>query len=240
MRPRYNLFMERKIEFSEGEYYHAYNRGTDKRKIFLDFFDKDRFTRLLYLCNNTKPLVMKLIDPADAYSIERGEQLVDIGAWCTMWNHFHLLLRERVHGGISKFMLKLATAYSMYFNEKHKRTGTLFEGKFKAKHLDTDEYLKYVVSYIHLNPIEHIEPDWKETGLENINKAWQYLRNYNHSSALEYLGVKRDENKILNLPAFPKYFEQKNDFETFLNDWLTYSSDFHSKGGPWSADANKK
>ena len=218
--------MARKIEFSEGEFYHIYNRGTDKRKIFLDYFNKNRFTRLLYLCNNTKPLVMKLVDPAGAYKIERGEQLVDIGAWCEMWNHFHLLIKERVRGGISKFMLKLSTAYSMYFNEKHKRTGTLFEGKFKAKHLDTDEYLRCIFSYIHINPVEHIEPEWKELGLKDLGRAWQYLRNYKHSSLPEFIGDIREEGKILNLPAFPEYFEKKGDFEELLNDWLTYKNEF--------------
>ena len=83
--------------------------------------------------------------------IDRGETLVDIGIYCLVPNHFHLLIKEKTENGISEFVKKVATGYSMYFNKKYERTGSLFEGPFKAKRIDTDEYLKYIFSYIHLN-----------------------------------------------------------------------------------------
>lgn len=110
--------MNRKITFSVDEHYHIYNRGTDKRQIFLDHDDYDRFVKLLYLCNGTESIVFRDIPIGETYGFDRGETLVDIGAYCLMPNHFHLLLREKNEGGISLFMKKLSTGYSMYFNLK--------------------------------------------------------------------------------------------------------------------------
>src|SRR5674476_643636 len=153
--------MRRKFQFSIGEYYHIYNRGTDKRSIFLESNDYNRFVLILHLCNNKNPvdisnLIREGLSFTELMNIEVEERLVDIGTYCLMPNHFHLLLREQQENGISLFMKKLLTAYSMYFNKKHNRTGGLFEGPFLARHADTDEYLKYLFSYIHLNPIKII------------------------------------------------------------------------------------
>ena len=137
-----------------------------------------------------------------------------------MPNHFHLLLREKKEGGISMFMEKFLTAYSMYFNKKNGRTGKLFEGVFKAIHVDNDEYLKYLFSYIHLNPVKIIDPLWKESGISDKEKAKQYLGNYPYSSYFDYLGRARGENLILNKEAFPEYFENSKEFEQFIDDWL--------------------
>ncbi len=78
-------------------------------------------------------------------SLPRGNQLVSIGAYCLMSNHLHLLLREEEESGISLFMQKVSTAYTMYFNRKYKRTGSLFAGRFKAQHAGNDNYLKYLL-----------------------------------------------------------------------------------------------
>ena len=163
----YNLFMaQRKVAFVVDEYFHIYSRGVDKRKIFLDDRDRRRFVRLLYLCNNDKPIVYKLVKDKPLREIHIGERLVAIGAYCLMPNHFHLLIREVNDGGIVKFMRKLLTAYSSYFNKKYSRTGALFSSEFKAQHLNTDEYLKYVFSYIHLNCLKLSDPDWKNQKLD--------------------------------------------------------------------------
>ena len=90
--------------------------------------------------------------------LPRKETLVDIGAYCLMPNHFHLLIRETAEGNISRFMLKLQTGYPMYFNKKYQRTGALFEGKFKAKHITNDNHLKYLFAYLHLNPVKITDP----------------------------------------------------------------------------------
>lgn len=217
------VIMERKIKFSVDEYYHIYNRGTDKRVIFMDEEDHQRFTSLMFICNSERNVVFRDTPIGRPYVYERGDTLVDIGAYCLMPNHFHFLIREKIDGGVTKYMSKLLTAYVMYFNKKYKRTGSLFESKFKAKHADTDEYLKYLFAYIHLNPVKIIDPKWKEFGIQNRSEAKKYLVKYKYSSYLEYLGDLRMEGKILNRVAFPEYFADVQNFEGFIKDWMVFS-----------------
>ena len=218
--------MQRMIEFSLGEYYHVYNRGVDKRTIFLDSLDKDRFQKLLFLCNASKPVNFRDVQGIPYPLVDRGVQVVAVGAYCLMDNHFHILLKEIEEGGISKFMSKLSTAYSMYFNKKHGRTGALFENNFKAKHLNTDEYLKYILSYVHLNPVKLIIPDWREEGVKDVEKTKKFLLAYRYSSYLDYIGQNReDEKRLLNLKEFPGYFDENYTFEYFLDSWLNYKDE---------------
>lgn len=216
--------MQRKFLFSVEEFYHIYNRGTDKRLIFLNQKDRERFVSLLYLCNSEKPINFRNIPKGRSFVCERGNTLVDIGAYCLMPNHFHLLIREKKNGGITKFMGKISTAYSMYFNKKNERTGALFEGRFKAKHINSDEYLKYLFAYIHLNPVKIIDPKWKENQIIDRDNAKQYLTEYRYSSYLDYLGYVREEGKILERTAFPEYFLEIKDFDIFIAEWLILKS----------------
>jgi putative transposase len=212
--------MQRKIEFSDGEYYHVYNRGVEKRETFIDQRDYERFLRLLFLSNGTKSYVYRSVQGVPLNEIDRGEQLTAIGAYVLMPNHFHLLLKETSGGGISKFMEKLTTGYSMYFNKKNKRVGPLFQGPFKAQHVDRDEYLKYLLAYIHLNPVKLIDSGWKENGIKDRSAAKKYLAGYRYSSYPDYLGEKREEVAILARKEFPEYFTNERGFEDFIDDWL--------------------
>lgn len=218
--------MRRNFAFSVDEFYHIYNRGTDKRVIFTDINDYNRFVLLLRLCNSATQVDIsnKLREGlTELMSIDVSDRLVDIGAYCLMPNHFHLIVRENQEGGISRFMKKLLTAYSMYFNKKHKRTGGLFEGPFKARHADSDEYLKYLFAYIHLNPVKIIDPEWKENGITDRGKVKEHLTEYRFSSYLDYMSdQKREEELILNKPAFPEYFSNFKEFDEFINEWLNY------------------
>lgn len=216
------MCMSRNFSLSIGEFYHLYNRGTDKRIVFLDEDDRTRFVKLLYLCNSNKNIVFRDFPIGSTYEYEREDTLVDIGAYCLMPNHFHLLVHEKVDSGISIFMQKLSTAYSMYFNKKYKRTGSLFEGRFKARHANSDEYLKYLFAYIHLNPVKIVDPLWKENGIKDRIVAQDHLDDYQHSSYPDYQGIDRPEAKILNYGAFPGYFTTTNDFSSFVNEWLSF------------------
>jgi putative transposase len=215
----------RKIKFGIDEYYHIYNRGVDKRIIFLDERDYERFLCLLYLSNSTKNFEISK-DPNSDWSfkklldIDRGEQLISIGAWCLMPNHFHILIKEKMEGGISKFMLKLSVGYSNYFNKKYFRRGSLFEGTFKARHADSDRYLKYLYSYIHLNPIGIMDKGWKKKQIGNTSEAKKFVREFNYSSYKDYLEEDRLENKIINKEVFPKYFENIKKFEQMMDFWM--------------------
>lgn len=225
--------MFRKASLILGNYYHIYNRGTDKREIFLNGTDYLRFTTLLYISNNIEPV--KLYDAMRLPKTKREkslleiletkieETIVDIGAYCLMPNHFHLLIREKIENGISIFMKKLCTAYVMYFNKNNERTGTLFQGRFKAELADKDSYLEYLLAYIHLNPIKLIEPDWKEKGIKNLRHANEFLDNYKWSSYPFYTGKKQND-PILNIKEFPDYFGNFQEFKTFINEWLDYQN----------------
>ncbi|TSC68738.1 MAG: hypothetical protein G01um101456_520 [Parcubacteria group bacterium Gr01-1014_56] len=154
--------------------------------------------------------------------IDRGGLLIDIGAYCLMPNHFHLLISEKEKGGISKFMQKLTTGYTMYFNTRYERTGALFQGKFKATHANDDRYLNYLISYIHLNPIKLTEPHWKESGIQNKKKAEKFLETYDYSSFLDYTGKTRLENKLINTEILPKHFDSPKDFKSSITEWLNF------------------
>ena len=221
----------RKVPLVEGEYYHIYNRGNNKQLIFLDDEDRDRFIKLLYLCNSDKGINFKediIQTKISAWDYKTVNQLVAIGAWVLMPNHFHLYLIALPKQGFSKieknnisdFMVKLCTAYAKYFNKKYNRTGSLFEGKFKSVNVNNEVQAKYLFSYIHLNPIKLIQPDWKEVGIKNKIEAINFLNNYKWSSFQDYLLLGRKEEIILNREKFPNYFEDSNIFKKEIFEWL--------------------
>ncbi len=145
-----------------------------------------------------------------------------------MPNHFHLLVHEKIDNGTSIFMKKLCTAYSMYFNLKNERKGKLFEGVFLSRHADSDEYLKYLFAYIHLNPVKLIEPQWKEIGITKNMKTEvkEFLNKYEFSSYRDYLGDGREEEAILSRGSFPNYFYSKEKFVEDISDWLAFGEKF--------------
>ncbi|MCK6462473.1 MAG: transposase [Candidatus Pacebacteria bacterium] len=221
--------MQRRSAFSVGEYYHIYNRGTDKREIFLDKPDYLRFIVLLYISNNVDAVHVSNLKYQGRtlmgiLNIDKKDSLVDIGAYCLMPNHFHILIKEKIDNGISQFIRKLSTGYSMYFNKRYERTGNLFQGKFKSMHVDNDQYLKYLFAYIHLNPIKIIEPGWKELGIREKDKAESFLKDYEFSSYMDYdgNGTERVEAKIVKKESFPEYFLTAKDFNDMIKDWLYY------------------
>jgi len=224
----YNISMQRTIKFSVLEYYHIYNRGTDKRKIFLDDKDYKRFILLLLISNSDKKFQVRDYwnrPWQDIFEINFGSRLVDIGAYCLMPNHFHLLIREKTEGGISKFLKKILTGYSMYFNLKYKRTGSLFEGVFKAEHIGDDRYLKYLFAYIHLNPIGIVESGWKKKEIGDVVSTKQFLNGYTFSSLLEYQEKIRPESVIINKKVFPEYFKKVADFDSMLNEFISWAEE---------------
>ncbi len=224
----------RKISIVSGEYYHVFNRGNNKSEIFFDNEDRDRFLKLLYLCNSTKAVNFRdcIVErKIDTWEFDRGKRIVSIGAWVLMPNHFHIYLIENPKGnllgrkgkwtGISTFMSKLCTAYAKYINTKYYRTGTIFEGTFKAEHVINNDHAKYLFSYIHLNPIKLIESKWKEEGIKDIDAAKKFLNGYWWSSYFDYLKPLRKERQIINPLDFPRYFKDSKVFEGEIFEWLT-------------------
>ncbi len=227
----------RKVPLVDGEYYHLYNRGNSKQKIFLDKSDYEYFIKCLYCCNTYKNFTFRediIKQGIEAYDFDRQETIVSIGAWVLMPNHFHIyittshksdLWQDKDKSRISEFMRKLSTAYAKYFNAKYKRTGGLFEGKFKSVHIKKDNQAKYLFSYIHLNPIKLIDSTWKEKGIKNIKEAVEFLRKYEWGSYKDYIDNNRNEIKILDVLVFPKYFSNIEDFNKEILTWLKYKDE---------------
>jgi hypothetical protein len=223
----------RRTYLAGGEFFHLYNRGNSKQKIFLDEEDYSRFVKLLYLSNSEynvnfrNDIVYKHIN---AFDFKRGKNLIYIGSWVLMPNHFHIYIfnpNTPKHclgveiNNITKFMLKLCTSYSKYFNKKYSRTGKLFEDKFKSVHVNKENQAKYLFSYIHLNPIKLIQNDWKEKGIKNRNECIKFLDKYNWSSYKDFTGITRNENRIIDLKNFPlNYFPNSKSFKKEIIEWL--------------------
>ncbi len=199
----------RKIQFTKDNYYHVFNRGVDKRNIFESkedlYYFFNRLTDLNFDSQN-KDLNIKRYRSSDKKVVEiKGSALVSIIAYCLLPNHFHLVLRQESEDGISKFMQKLGTSYTMYFNQKYKRSGSLFQGKFKANIIGGDFGLPVLSVYVNLNYIHHkIDPK------ENLVK----------SSIFEYLDKDLD-NSICNkdeIDPIIKEIGTINDYEIFAKN----------------------
>ena len=158
---------------------------------------------------------------AAIYATDRGNPLVDLGAYCLMPNHFHLLLAEHAEGGISRFMQKVTTAYTMYFNKRHKHSGVLLQGVFKSSHAHEDRYLKYLVSYMHLNPMKLIDSHWKENGIRDRKAADDFLSGYRYSSYTDYLGKQRIESALLNKKTLLDLYDIPADINASIAEWLS-------------------
>ena len=221
----------RRVPFESGEVYHIYNRGAHKSDIFRNAGDYERFQVLLLLCNQSSPvhlenLLTKYKGPSFIKMFlnevpVQSEKLVEILAYSLMPNHFHLILKERMDGGITRFMRKMCTAYSMAHNAKHGHSGTLFQGRFKSNHVDSDRYFNWLVQYVHLNAVDLVEKKWKEVGISNKTQVTNFLKEYKWSSFFDYANEHRPEKNIL---SFSKEIQKINTLEThsFLREYENY------------------
>lgn len=216
--------------FEIDEWYHCYNRGVDKRDIFMSEADYERFLALLYVANDRSPIHLRTVSrgstSAEIFGSERGERLVNVGVFTLIPNHFHLLLREITEGGIALFMQKLGTAYTMYFNTLYERTGSLFGGRFKSKHIADDRYLKRVVNYIHGNVAELIEPGWEEGIVRDRKSLRSFMNEYRYSSFRDYGGGQpRPESEILSPQILLDHYDDETAiaFNSIVNDARTFA-----------------
>ena len=131
---------------SIGEYFHCYNRGTEKRDIFLESADYSYFLRSLKAYNSVHSTGKLRLSETN-----QDDPLVAIVAYCLLPNHYHIVMRNEVEGGISKYLQKVSTGYTMYFNQKNNRSGSLFQGKYKSKPIDADQDLQQVTAYVYKN-----------------------------------------------------------------------------------------
>ena len=171
------------------EFWHLIGRGVDKRDVVLDDQDRVRFLHDLYVFNDLNPTPNFILNERHEEDRKR-ECLVDIHAFCLMRNHYHLLVSERIEGGISFFMRKMNMGYTKYFNEKYERSGALWQGKYRKILIKRDAHFLYIPFYIHLNPLDYTYPAWRQGNVSSSGKAISELSNYRWSSYLDYIGVR--------------------------------------------------
>jgi len=161
-------------EFGPEQYYHVYNRGVEKRLIFLDDQDYTVFIGLIkkFLAGesngNNRHTYMLLNDD------------VQLLSYCLMPNHFHLLLYQNTNDGITKFLRRLSIGYVMYFNNRYARVGGLFQGRYKASCIERDDYLHHISRYIHLNPGKYKQ--WPYSSYQYYSQQKKYTDMVEHQT----------------------------------------------------------
>ncbi len=217
-----------------GEIYHVYNRGVDKRTIFTNDNEYSYFIHLLYSLNDigkTNKHLNRYFE-SHSHTLSNGEgstftirkkrdRLVDVLAFVLMPNHYHLLLKQRVDDGIPKFMQKIGTGYTMLFNEKNKRSGALFQGRYKSVHISSNRQLLYIPHYIHLNPLSTLK-----NKSNNTKQAIDKLTSYKWSSLPDYCGNKNFPSVIQQkfiISLFGDTTKYMKDIQQFINNKKTFS-----------------
>ena len=194
-----------------GEIYHIFNRGVEKRSVFLDEIDYRRFYKTLVYYRRANVPTRFSFRSRKLLNVESKDdkQLIELLCFTLMPSHFHLLLRQLSDGGIANYVGRLTNSYTRYFNTKHKRVGHLFQGPYKAVIVETDEQLLHLSRYIHLNPL--------------VGGVVSSLKSYRRSSYPEYLGCSKENvcrrEEILNMFSEPR--EKK--YEKFVLDQVDYA-----------------
>lgn len=196
--------------FVNQNYYHLYNRGVAKQKIFSSDGDYEHFLKTFgfYLEKSPKTKLSHADEKEiKILNITRPKKpLVMVLGYCLMPNHFHLLVKQLSDNGISIFMRRSLDSYTRYFNTRYERIGPLYQGRFKAICVENDEQLLHLSRYIHLNPF--------------LGHLTQKPNDYPWSSYHFYLN-----NQTLRL-CNPKFIldvaGSKKEYEEFVNDYASY------------------
>lgn len=214
----------RKTPFVNGEFYHIYNRGTDKRNIFSNQKDIDRFFQSMDEFNTIEPIGsiyensfhFEQLGSSTSKLFKLKKKLVNFVCYCLNQNHYHFLLEQVTENGIEKFLHRLGTGYTRYFNIKNERSGSLFQGRFKSVHINSNEYLLHLSAYVNLNnkvhgiqtPLKSSLEEYKEGNfnifckkdiiLDQFKNKKEYL-DFMEDSLLFTLENRKEDKDIKNL-----------------------------------------
>ena len=175
----------RKVQFAPGQFYHIYNRGVARQPIFRE---EDNY---LFLLRRTKEYASALN--------------VAVIAYCLMPNHYNFLLRQDGQEPAGRLPQRVFNSYSKAFNKRYGRTGTLFEGPYKATHIDRDGYLLHLCRYIHANPVKH--------GVLSELERWPY------SNYLEWIGAR--DGKLVERAFVQEHFPVVGSYRQFVLDYVS-------------------
>lgn len=229
----YKIMPIRKEQFCPGNLYHLYNRGNSRREIFNTDKDRYRFLQALYISNNSNSnLGLTHLERSDkGCTLSEIKEIFDanktfydpfvkVYADCLMPNHFHLLAEEVKPGGIVRFMQRSGVSYGKYFTIKNDRPGSLFQGRFKAVLVESDEQLEYLIAYINvINPAQLVEPKLKENGISDFDKVFDFVNQYNWSTHQEFM-EKRNSILIERNDFIKNIFFNTESYQEFIKDIL--------------------
>lgn len=184
--------------YSDDAFYHVYNRGVEKRFIFMEDNDYRVFLNIIKRLLSKKIAKDNLGRPYSNFHKE-----VELVAFCLMPNHYHMLIFQKQPDSITKFIRSLTNSYVGYFNKRYERVGGLFQGIFKASHIDQESYLWHISRYIHLNP--HQDQHYPYS-------SYQY---YANNKFPEWVNA----SKIIKM-----HKEMKQPYMDFVNDWKDYKA----------------
>lgn len=196
---------ERKIKFVNNHFYHIFNRGVDKREIFSTPDDLARFLQGIDEFNVIRPIgsiFQNSFNPLRSSTPKEGK-LVNFICYCLNPNHYHFLLEQIADNGIEKFMQRLGTGYTNFFNNKNKRSGSLFQGRYKSILVDSNEYLLHLSSYINLNDKVH------QLGSSTSKSSWG-----------EYVQGSYDDFNFCEKDIILGQFDNKEEYKNFAEKSL--------------------
>ncbi|OGF64502.1 hypothetical protein A2Z53_03300 [Candidatus Giovannonibacteria bacterium RIFCSPHIGHO2_02_42_15] len=191
----------RKEYLVEGEFYHVYNRGVDKRTIFLDGNDFDRFLQSMKEFNSDDPIGSIYENSFRGSIRKKQKKLVDFIAYCLNPNHYHFILKQSSEKGIERFMHRLGMGYAKFFNNKYKRSGALFQGTFKARHINTNEYLLHLSAYINLNYKVH------KLGHGAFRSSWGAYNMLTKNTKEDFIDVEIITSQFRNFEEYKEFAE---------------------------------
>ena len=197
----------RKVKFVNNHYYHIFNRGVDKREIFSEPDDFTRFFQSMDEFNTQNPIgsiYQNSFNPLRS-STPKCEKLVNFICYCLNPNHYHFVLEQLVDNGIEKFMQRLGTGYTNFFNHKYKRGGSLFQGKYKDVFIDSNEYLLHVSAYVNLNDQIH-----------------QLRSSTSKSSWREYISDSFGDHNFCVKGVILDQFNSREEYKNFAEDSLKF------------------
>ncbi len=227
---------------------HVISRSVEERKIFDDEVDCFRFIFQMYAANIGSPVhtlwrndIIKI-----AQAILSGEEIsskfisqehppfVDFLDFSLVVNHVHLYLVSNIENGIPLYMQKLNTGFAKYFNLKHGRKGALFGSRYRGVAVKTQFQSDAVSRYVGvINPLDVFQPGWREDGLKNTKKAFEFLKNYQFSSFPDKIGERKSAilapAEILEkyITISPKNVDIYKEFvENFLKERIDASNEF--------------
>lgn len=220
------------MRFAEGEIYHIYTRGVEKRNIFMDNADYERFLLGLKEFNSLRSITLREVKDktdTDQRGLQRenlDKKICSVLNYILMKNHIHLLILCKNSKNLSRFLMKNFMGYTNYFNNKYDRSGVLFQGRSKSKHITSDAQLDVMLKYISLNALDYKFPEWREGKIENISAGEKELFNYQWSGIQEILGEK--DYEIIDKEAIKDFVSDPREFLKSIFEWS--ARDFAQEG----------